>query len=356
MQIGKGIKIILLVSSLFLLLANSLIVHKNQKADWIHYQEEYLKLVLSKTQDAKMRELLKNRPVRIEQKIITQFGKKRVERCTTCHAGIDDPRFAKAPSPFGFHPKLKAGHSFAVMGCTVCHAGNGRGLSVKDAHGNVAYWTELLLKKNYLEAGCAKCHQAPYLSDMTVLRKGAKLFKTKACYGCHKIEGVSNGKLGVELTIVGAKWPIEYIEESIVKPKANNFESIMPKMELTKDEVLALVVYLKSLTGENLAEGPVAELKSLKKWKALKPKEVALSAESGKNVFQKKSCTACHTINSVGGKIGPDLSVYGLQRTHAWIVQHHFNPRSLIGGSIMPDFQYSNSEMEALALYLSALK
>jgi cytochrome c oxidase subunit 2 len=68
------------------------------------------------------------------------------------------------------------------------------------------------------------------------------------------------------------------------------------------------------------------------------------------------ACNACHTINGAGGKIGPDLSVYGLQRAKEYMIQHHINPRSVVGGSIMPDFDYSVSGLEAIALYLSSLK
>ena len=81
-----------------------------------------------------------------------------------------------------------------------------------------------------------------------------------------------------------------------------------------------------------------------------------LTVQAGEKLFHDMSCSACHTINGVGGKIGPDLSVYGLQRTKEYMIQHHINPRSLIGGSIMPDFDYSKSGLEALALYLSSLK
>jgi len=48
--------------------------------------------------------------------------------------------------------------------------------------------------------------------------------------------------------------------------------------------------------------------------------------------------------------------VYGLQRSKEYMIRHHINPRSLIGGSIMPDFDYSNSGLEAIALYLSSLR
>lgn len=356
MQVGLSIKIALVAGVLFLLVGNGFIMYKNYNNEWRHNQSTYLEMVAAKTEDAQMKSIIANRAPRIEQLVISEFGKQRVDRCITCHTGVDDPRFAEAPQPYRTHPKVAGNHPYRTFGCTTCHAGNGRGLSKFDAHGESKYWTEPLLKGKYIESGCAKCHPAPYLESMPTVRQGAALFMTKACYGCHKIEGVSNGKLGVELTRVGAKWTQAYLRESIVEPKANNIESIMPKMTLQEDEIEAMTIYLMSLTGENLKQGPVTKFVDVKNWKAQKPAEVEVTVASGKAVFEQKSCNACHTINGVGGKVGPDLSVYGLQRTPAWMIQHHLNPRSLVGGSVMPDFEYSQTELEALALYLSSLQ
>jgi mono/diheme cytochrome c family protein len=355
MRISMPIKIALVVGVAFLLTGNAFIMYKNYNNEWRTYQEQYLKMASEKTTDPQLKEIINARTPRIEQLVITGFGKERVDRCLTCHTGIDDERFKDAPQPFRTHPKVAGNHPYRTFGCTTCHAGNGRGLSVSDAHGKDKYWMEPLIYGDYIETGCAKCHPAPYLKELPVLRKGSELFMTKACYGCHKVEGVADGKLGIELTRVGAKWGVDYIHESIVDPKANNFESIMPTMEMTKEEVKALVIYLKSLTGENLVQGPVERYEKLKIWKQQKPADVAVTAESGKRVFEEKSCNACHTINGVGGKVGPDLSVYGLMRTKEWMIQHHINPRSVVGGSVMPDFKYSQSELEAMALYLSSL-
>lgn len=356
MHIGFSMKLALVTGGIFLLLGNGFIIYKNYSTEWRYYQQQYLAMALEKTEEPQMKNILMNRTPRIEQLVITGFGKERVDRCITCHASIDDERFADSPQPFRSHPKIHGNHSYRTFGCTTCHAGNGRGLSVEDAHGKGKYWTEPLLNADYIETGCAKCHSAPYLTETPLLRKGIELFHTKACYGCHKIEGVSDGKLGTDLTRIGTKWPIKYLRESIVDPKANNFESLMPKMELTDEEVKALVIYMKSLTGENLMVGPVTQYQNLKQWKEKKPVEVPITVESGRKVFEDKACNACHTINGVGGKIGPDLSVYGLQRTKEWMIQHHLNPRSLVAGSVMPDFKYSQSELESLALYLSSLK
>ena len=356
MQISHSMKIALVRGVALLLLGNGFIVYKNFDTEWRRYQKEYLAMVYGKTADPGMKEIIAARSPRIEQLVITGFGKDRVDRCVTCHMGIDDPRFADAPQPFRTHPKIPGNHPYRTFGCTTCHAGNGRGLSVADGHGTDRYWTEPLLKGVLSEIGCAKCHPSPYLPEMTVLRRGAALFHASACYGCHRIEGVSNGKLGPELTRVGAKWPIEYIRESIVFPKANSPLTIMPAFGLGNEDVTALTVYLKSQTGENLVRGPVTQYDSLKEWKARKPADVPLTVAAGEKLFRDMACNACHTINGAGGKIGPDLSVYGLQRAKEYKIQHHINPRSVVGGSIMPDFDYSVSGLEAIALYLSSLK
>ncbi len=355
MHIGTRMKVALIVGAVFLLLGNGFIMYKNQQTEWRKYQQDYLTLAIEKTTDPVTRQVLEERSPRIEQIVSTGFGEERVDRCMTCHAGIDDERFADAPQPFRTHPKIAGNHPYRTFGCTTCHDGNGRGLETVDAHGEGKYWMEPLLRGDYIESGCAKCH-GYNLAATPKLQRGAELFFTKACYGCHKVEGMSDGKLGVELTRVGAKWPLGYLEESIVFPRANNFESMMPKMEVTQDEVKSLVIFLKSLTGENLIKGPVERYYALKEWRATQPAEVEVTVESGKQVFKNKHCNACHVINGVGAKIGPDLSVYGLQRTKEWMIQHHINPRSVVGGSVMPDFKYSKTELEALAVYLESLK
>lgn len=355
MHIGLNMKIALIVGAVLLLLGNGFIILKNYQTEWRAYQSEYLRMAIEKTTDPVTKQVLMQRSPRIEQIVTTGFGKERIDRCITCHAGFDDERFADAPQPFRTHPKTPGNHPYRVFGCTTCHDGNGRGLETVDAHGEGTYWMEPLLRGDYIESGCAKCH-GYQLAETPKLRQGAELFFTKACYGCHKVEGMSDGKLGVELTRVGAKWPLSYLEESITNPKANNFESMMPTIAVSSDELRALVIFLKSLNGENLINGPVERYRALKAWKEAQPAEVPVTIESGKQVFAAKHCDACHTINGVGGKIGPDLSVYGLQRTKEWTIQHHLNPRSLIGGSVMPDFKYAKTELEALALYLGSLR
>jgi len=356
MHVALFWKIALVAGAGVMLCGNAFVLHKNYSTEWRHYQETYLEMAVDKATDPQMKEVLAGRIPRIEQLIINKWGHQRVDRCVTCHAGIDDQRFADAPLPFRTHPEIPGSHPYRTFGCTTCHGGNGRGLSAEDAHGEGKHWKEPRLKGDYVEAGCAKCHPAPYLEETPHLRRGADLFMSKACYACHKVQDISNGKLGPELSDVGLKWSFDYLRESLVDPKASSIESNMPKMELTEDEVKALVIYLKSLTGENLMGGPVGHFVSNKEWRSRKPEEVEVSVASGRKVFEQKACVACHMVNGEGGKIGPDLSVYGLQRTKEWMIRHHVDPRSLVGGSIMPDMDYSESELEAISVYLESLK
>lgn len=355
MHVSRFWQIFLLVAAVVLLCGNALVLHKNYRNEWRSHQAQYLSMAAELTDDPAVRASIEARSPRIEQMIISAWGEQRIDRCTTCHAGIDDPNFSEAPLPYRTHSNIPGNHVFQNFGCTVCHDGNGRGLTAEDAHGEGEHWTMARLSGQYVQAACARCHAAPFPRRATLLREGAQLFISKGCYGCHRIDGVSNGKLGVELTEVGSKWRLDYLRESIEDPKANSLESIMPTMEVTESELEALVVYLKAQTGEALFGGPVGQHRSLAAWEETGPEEVTVSLATGRDLFQSMSCISCHTINGEGGKIGPDLSVYGLQRTAEWMKEHHINPRTLVGGSIMPDFEYSESQLDALALYLEAL-
>ena len=56
----------------------------------------------------------------------------RIDRCQTCHLGIDNLDYADAPQPFRTHPDLdlyvapESKHPRDSFGCTSCHEGRGR--------------------------------------------------------------------------------------------------------------------------------------------------------------------------------------------------------------------------------------
>ena len=114
--------------------------------------------------------------------------------------------------------------------------------------------------KEYMEANCAQCHTESGFAGTPMVERGRKLFFSTNCYGCHRIEGMSDGTLGPDLTEVGKKFKLDYLWESIVDPRANLATSFMPKFNLSEADVRALVIFLKSRRGINFAETVAAAL------------------------------------------------------------------------------------------------
>lgn len=102
-----------------------------------------------------------------------------------------------------------------------------------------------------------RAHQGPPPAPATALEaEGRRDFQNLACAGCHTIKGVSDGTLGPDLTDIGGRptlgsGTVDNTEANLtvwmndarqLKPGVK-----MPPIQLTADEVTALVAYLRSL-------------------------------------------------------------------------------------------------------------
>lgn len=389
-------RLALAIASILILVVHGFIFYKQFFHKWETYQTSYFDQARTLAKTDQEREALTSRSPKIEQIIVTQFGNERVDRCTTCHIGSDDPRFKDAPHPYKAHlytaslgdkqtadGKWERRHKFADIGCTVCHDGQGRGLEEFYAHGEDHYWNDPMLGyvtqetwkpeykeklkgKEFMEANCAQCHTEKDFKSTPTVNKGRQLFIEKNCYGCHRIEGISNGTLGPDLSDVGKKWKVDYIYESIVDPRANSKTSFMPKFNLTEEETKALVVFLKSRRGFNYAETTLDRYRAtLNKGESTPTAPVSdktqapVSADPivrGEQLVNERACAACHKIGEKDGGIAPDLSFQGLIKEEKWIVAHFKDPRALVPDSIMPTFGFSDADYQAMTSYLMNLK
>lgn len=85
-----------------------------------------------------------------------------------------------------------------------------------------------------------------------------------------------------------------------------------------------------------------------------------------KRLINEKGCRACHVVNGFGGTIGPDLTNVGEkapeqydmsrlsgQRTaFAWHMAHFKDPRALTEGTVMPNFNFSTEQAQALSMLM----
>lgn len=381
----------LAVASIVILVVHGLVFYQQFFHKWETYQTSYFDQARTLAKSEAERETLAGRGPRIEQIIVTQFGSERVDRCTTCHIASDDPRFRDAPHPYKTHPfseelgdrlvdgKWERRHKFSDVGCTVCHDGQGRGLQEFYAHGEDHFWNDPMLGyvtqetwradfkeklkgKEFMQANCAQCHTEKDSKATPVVNKGRELFVQKNCYGCHRVEGLSNGTLGPDLSDVGKKWNLNYLHESIVDPRANSATSFMPKFNLTDDEAKALTIFLKSRRGFNYAETTLDRYRAnLKKGTTTDvPDQTTASGQiagkSGEQLIAERACVACHKLGNQDGGIAPDLSFQGLLKDEKWILGHFKNPRALVPDSIMPTFTFSDAEFAAMSSYLAGLK
>lgn len=386
-------RLALAIASILILVVHGFIFYKQFFHKWENYQTSYFDQARTMAKTDIERESLTSRSPKIEQIIVTQFGNERVDRCTTCHIGSDDPRFKDAPHPYKSHPytaemgdkqtadgKWERRHKFADIGCTVCHDGQGRGLEEFYAHGEDHYWNDPMLGyvtqetwkpaykdklkgKEFMEANCAQCHTEKDFKATPTVNKGRQLFIEKNCYGCHRIEGISNGTLGPDLSDVGKKWKVDYLYESIVDPRANSQTSFMPKFNLTDDEVKALTVFLKSRRGFNYAETTLDRYRAtLNKEESTPVVPVANNAPTtpvsndpvarGGQLVNERACVACHKLGDQDGGIAPDLSFQGLLKEEKWVIAHFKDPRALVPDSIMPTFGFSDADYQSMATFL----
>jgi ubiquinol-cytochrome c reductase cytochrome b subunit len=87
------------------------------------------------------------------------------------------------------------------------------------------------------------------------------------------------------------------------------------------------------------------------------PAVTSPSVLAGRAVFARNGCSACHSINGKGGKIGPDLTHVGSRRPDAeWHVRHFKDPQSVSPGSLMPKVELSEKELRELADYMLSLQ
>jgi mono/diheme cytochrome c family protein len=301
-------KTILLASSLvalgYLLAAAS---WENFFTEWRQHQRRYRSLLVEKADDDHSRKIAKSFRIELQQAVLPALG--RMDRCISCHLGMDNPRMKGVPQPYSYHPGPHLeDHPIGQFGCTICHQGQGRAVVSGEAKYD-EHWSSWLLPLPYTEASCGVCHDPLALEDKgaPLLALGYRLSRERGCFSCHRL-GERGGGFGPALDGVGSKdkhfFPMSnlvgehtvanWLYEHFLDPQAVVPESRMKKTPLTPEEARALTIHMLSLQDVILPE----EYLPADKYKALFEARHPPLAD-GESLYS-QFCYGCHEEAAVG--------------------------------------------------------
>jgi cbb3-type cytochrome oxidase cytochrome c subunit len=339
--------------------------------DWTKYQKRYYKEHALKTEKeyaaaseeekeslGKELAFLKNPVYEVKQILLkgnalwSEGGNgDKVDRCMTCHMGINRVDSISEKQPFSSHPRWDVylkNHPPETFGCVLCHEGQPRAVTDPEkAHGEVKHWLTPMNRGKLAQSSCIKCHEKNIeLVGAEELWKGIKLFEELRCFGCHTTEGFGNDEHSIiapDLTQIGSRVNITWLVKWLMNPKKFRPSTRMPDFILTKEEAVSIATYL----WQN-SEGFFPEM----------PREFDEDMiDEGYSIFESVGCLACHSDVEEDGKIhGPNLARIGEAMKYEWLVSWLLDPRAHSPKTSMPDLRLDNESARLLATYLTTLK
>ncbi len=307
----------------------------------------------------------------IQQTVLNEFDHgnfdtsvARVDRCQSCHAGIDRSGFEDQPQPYQTHPDrgvLLAAHPPERFGCTSCHEGQGPATSsVEKAHGEVEFWEHPLRRGAKVEANCIKCHaDVQGLPQAQQIAQGETLFVQLGCHGCHLIEGYGElPKIGPYLRRVGAKADPSWIVRWVTNPHAFRPHTRMPNFLFKEEEGIALAAYLLDASKQEGEEW----LQSHPEPVGIDPRDPAL-VDKGQTLVNSLGCRGCHgfspeqtaTVIGQHKDFAPNLARIAEKVNARWLYYWLKNPRDYSPTTAMPSLRLSDEEAKAMTSYLMTL-
>lgn len=301
--------------------------------EWSDYQDEFQQYVAKKFGADRARQA----PRGLQQIWVKELN--RVDRCTTCHEGMEWKGLESAPNPFKSHPQeILKKHPLNQYGCTVCHGGQGYATDMESAHGFTSDWEQPLLgkqvsdlylvkdRKAMMQMNCNVCHRYDReTAGADYINQAKELVQSKNCRACHTING-RGGVIGPDLTYVGDKSPEQYDYSRMLgvktafawhvahlqNPKALVPETVMPNFGFNSKEAQSLALLVMSW---RRADVPASYRPGFKLAESQTPEEAEREKQmlTGEGAFfVKKGCFACHSVTSLGiqsaSNIGPDLA------------------------------------------------
>ncbi|MEW6439986.1 MAG: cytochrome c [bacterium] len=267
--------------------------------------------------------------------------------CQTCHQAMENPLFQFAANPLTNHPvEILKQHKPGRFGCTLCHHGQGVGLTPRKAHGDEPNWPQPRVPRRYMQALCLGCHETPFqLAGAEKAEQGRRLFLDNGCYGCHDARALSGlpSKAhpldGAGLKLESEAWLAQWIRD----PPGIRPGTTMPSFRLEEQELRDLIAFVSARKELPQPLPPYAA--------------EAASADIGKELFTKKGCIGCHGVergDATASRLVPNLADAGLKLSGAWIRAWLEEPSAMNPETPMPKLTLTAEERRDLTAYLKS--
>ncbi len=181
---------------------------------------------------------------------------------------------------------------------------------------------------------------------------GKQTWQLRDCNDCHTILGIG-GYFAPALTKVIDRRGASWINAWLQNPKAVNAVATMPNQNLTAsqiNDVVAFLAWVGKIDTNGWPPKPITNMGGS-------------TGPTGDVLFEQKGCTACHMINGKGAQgPGPNLSHIAsqpydsLSNSPDFLAKWLADPSAQKPGTLMPNFNLSQQEINALVVYLSGLK
>ena len=266
----------------------------------------------------------------------------RIDRCSTCHLGVDDPAFAAAPQPFATHPGTwLTTHPVERFGCTVCHDGQGEATSYIDAaHGAIAFVPRPMRPVETIEANCGRCHRSLDPPVAPGLAEGRRLILEYRCGNCHEIPGFDGmTSPGPALESIGYKVRPDWLGGWLKNPRSYLPLSRMGNFQLSDREIEGLDAFLLSQRAGAPLDAAGVD------WKQA-------NTDNGRALFGELRCVSCHMVNGRGGDMGPELTHIGDKVRRDWLFSFLKDPHRDQPDTLMLQYRLTDAQLRDLTAFL----
>jgi cbb3-type cytochrome oxidase cytochrome c subunit len=337
----------------------------------------------------------------------------KIDRCTTCHVGIDDAAFAgeawdrPGKRVYMRHPRPdlfvsdESPHPMGEFGCTVCHQGRGQAVEFPrtfhvptadafeteaqkaarwtadygyDSHRH--YWDWPMVPSDKLYSSCFQCHQdTDRIQGVPEYNDSRALVETLGCYGCHKIESFEHlRKVGPDLSHLAAKTTEAWTRKWVMDPRGFRPTTRMPhfwnqsnageqmsgdipwfnnKDRFVADWRARTQVEARAVVAYvfDKSKGRIAQ----ERFQLVAPPSTSADAAPRRELFESRGCLGCHSLErdgQVAADHGPDLSRMGSKVSARWLYDWLRDPRHSFPTTVMPDLRLDEAEAWDIAAFL----